>query len=398
MTLRALLRGPLALLALLSTVVPLGLPSAGAQSPEDLRTQAEAIEERLASLRDEIELLVDQLNQAQAEADAAQGQLDIAGATLAALEREQQQRRALLANFAVEAYVRAGSNGAGFLDARTAAEVGVRSSYLRTTSGDQQDLLDGLRAARSDVERQQARLADARQRSEARLEALAKARADVDARIAEEAEVLNATQGRLAELVAEARAQRAAEEARAASEARLAALTASAGPLVAPLDPADAGQVPGSNVPAAGAPPATTGPPTPAEPAAPATPVTPPVPAVRPEAKIAVEAALSQVGVPYVFGGASPAQGFDCSGLIYWAWAQAGRRISRPADWQRDDTIAIRYEDLQPGDLIFYGEPVSHDAMYIGNDLIVNAPYTGEYVRVQSMWYSSKPMTYGRVP
>jgi len=122
-----------------------------------------------------------------------------------------------------------------------------------------------------------------------------------------------------------------------------------------------------------------------------------PPPGLRAEAAIAVQAAMSQIGVPYVFGGASPSAGFDCSGLMYWAYAQAGVSISRPADYQRDDAVRISYEDLQPGDLVFYGEPPSHVGMYIGNDEIVNAPRTGELVGVKNMFYSSKPMTYGRI-
>ena len=114
-------------------------------------------------------------------------------------------------------------------------------------------------------------------------------------------------------------------------------------------------------------------------------------------AAAALQAAYSQLGVPYVYGGASPDGGFDCSGLIYWAYGQAGRSISRPADSQRDDAQPISEGDLQPGDLVFYGEPVSHDAMYIGGGQIINAPYTGEVVRIQDMYYSSKPMTFGRI-
>ena len=111
----------------------------------------------------------------------------------------------------------------------------------------------------------------------------------------------------------------------------------------------------------------------------------------------AVAAAMSQLGVPYVYGGESPEEGFDCSGLVQWSWGVAGRSLSRPADYQRDDTQPISESELQPGDLVFYGEPVSHDAIYIGDGMIINAPYTGEVVRIQSMYYSSKPMTFGRV-
>jgi cell wall-associated NlpC family hydrolase len=106
---------------------------------------------------------------------------------------------------------------------------------------------------------------------------------------------------------------------------------------------------------------------------------------------------MSQLGVPYVYGGASPEEGFDCSGLLQWAWAAAGRSLSHAADWQRDETQPISEAELRPGDLVFYGEPPSHDAMYVGDGMIINAPYTGEVIRIQSMYYSSKPMTFGRV-
>ena len=274
------------------------------------------------------------------------------------------------------------------LNAANVTEVGVRRSYLVAATGDQQDLIDGLRSA---SEMSRGKSATPHRRRKPRRPGSARwpkpaPRSSVSSQT--KIELLDSANGRLGELVAEEEAARAADEARAAEAARQQELAAAA--------PSRAqrhrcAKVPDTAQPAeprATAAPATTAPPPPR----------PPVPASRPEAQRAVEAALSQVGVPYVYGGASPSQGFDCSGLIYWAYAQAGKSISRPADYQRDDSIPLSYEELQPGDLVFYGEPVSHDAMYIGNDLIVNAPFTGEFVRIQSMWYSSKPMTYGRIP
>lgn len=373
-------------------VAALFAPAAEAQSVDELRTQAQAIEARLVDLRNDIELLIEQSNQAQAAADTAADQLALADATLAALDRERHLHRAQLADFAVRAYVNGGDlSELEVLNADDATELGVRRSYLVAATGDQQDLLDGLRAASEDVDRQRRRTAEARETASARLDELADARTNIERLMAEEDELLSSTNGRLGELVAEAEAARAAEEARVAEAARLQELAAAATPNA--LVPVGASAAPGTATEEPSQPNTPPSPPTTAAPAP-----QPLVPAASPAAQRAVEAALSQVGVPYVYGGASPSQGFDCSGLIYWAYAQAGKSISRPADYQRDDSIPISYEQLQPGDLIFYGEPVSHDAMYIGNDLIVNAPYTGEYVRVQSMWYSSKPMTYGRVP
>lgn len=382
-------------MAVVILVAALFAPPAGAQSPDDLRTQAQAIEARLDGLRNDIELLVEQANQATAAADTATAQLALADGTLAALDRERALHREQLAEFAVRAYVDGGDlSRLDLLTSGDATEAGIRRSYLVLATGDQRDLIDGLRAASEDVERQRRRTADAKETAAARLSGVADARAEVERLMADEDQLLAATNGRLGVLVAEAEAARAAEEARAAEATRLQQLAA------APAVLAPSGTIEGSPDTEGSAGTDAPSSPTPSE-ASPVTsppPPRPPVPAARPEAQRAVEAALSQVGVPYVYGGASPSQGFDCSGLIYWAYAQAGKSLSRPADYQRDDSIPITYEQLQPGDLIFYGEPVSHDAMYIGNDLIVNAPYTGEFVRVQSMWYSSKPMTYGRVP
>jgi cell wall-associated NlpC family hydrolase len=192
---------------------------------------------------------------------------------------------------------------------------------------------------------------------------------------AHQEDLLASVEGRLAELLAAEEQRRAAEEEERARAASLAAAAA------VPRAPAEEEAVEATTSAAS------------APTRAPAISVSAP----RAGAQVAVDAALSMIGVPYVFGGNSPDVGFDCSGLMQWAWGQAGVSIPRPADYQRDALQPISVDQLQPGDIIFYGEPVSHDAMYIGGEMIVNAPYTGEYVRVQSMWYSSKPMTYGRV-
>jgi peptidoglycan DL-endopeptidase CwlO len=104
----------------------------------------------------------------------------------------------------------------------------------------------------------------------------------------------------------------------------------------------------------------------------------------------AVQIALGEQGVPYVWGGASPS-GFDCSGLVMWAYAQVG--ISLPhytgALWNVGTHVSV--DQLEPGDLVFFhGE--SHVGMYIGGGQFVQAPHTGDVVKVSSLsdpWYSS---------
>jgi cell wall-associated NlpC family hydrolase len=111
----------------------------------------------------------------------------------------------------------------------------------------------------------------------------------------------------------------------------------------------------------------------------------------------AVSAALSQLGVPYVFGGtrstATPPPGFDCSGLTQWAWAQAGVSIPRTSEDQWAGLPHVSLTDLEPGDLIFTeGSPPGHVVMFVGSGpygslTVVQAPHTGTNVSYSSALY-----------
>ena len=104
-------------------------------------------------------------------------------------------------------------------------------------------------------------------------------------------------------------------------------------------------------------------------------------PACPRAAATAVQAAESRVGDPYVWGAAGPGE-FDCSGLVEWAYAQAGVSLPHYSGSQYDDTVQIPMSDLEPGDLVFPADPGEHVAMYVGNGEIVQAPYTGANVQI----------------
>jgi cell wall-associated NlpC family hydrolase len=103
-----------------------------------------------------------------------------------------------------------------------------------------------------------------------------------------------------------------------------------------------------------------------------------------------VLAAESQLGVPYVFGGASPSQGFDCSGLVQWAWGQNGVSIPRTTEVQWPALTHVSLGALEPGDLLFYynldaDSQVDHVVMYVGSgpygtNTVIQAPFTGSTV------------------
>jgi cell wall-associated NlpC family hydrolase len=90
-----------------------------------------------------------------------------------------------------------------------------------------------------------------------------------------------------------------------------------------------------------------------------------------------VAAARSQIGTPYRWGGNTP-RGFDCSGLSSGAYAQAGRTIPRTSRQQA--AAATRVRNPQPGDLVIYGNPVSHLGIYTGNGMMVHSSRPGRPV------------------
>ncbi|GAA2340051.1 C40 family peptidase [Saccharopolyspora halophila] len=95
----------------------------------------------------------------------------------------------------------------------------------------------------------------------------------------------------------------------------------------------------------------------------------------------AVNAALSKQGSPYVWGAKGPSS-FDCSGLMQWAYEQAGVSIGASTKTQVNDGKSVSASNLKPGDMIFYYQPVSHVSMYIGNGKAVHAPTSGDVVKV----------------
>jgi cell wall-associated NlpC family hydrolase len=98
-------------------------------------------------------------------------------------------------------------------------------------------------------------------------------------------------------------------------------------------------------------------------------------------ARIAVTFALHQVGKPYVFGSAGP-DSFDCSGLTMSAWGAAGVHLPHSAYEQYSYGTHVPESQLEPGDLIFFYNPIGHVTIYIGDGLMVSAPTEGEDVQV----------------
>lgn len=101
---------------------------------------------------------------------------------------------------------------------------------------------------------------------------------------------------------------------------------------------------------------------------------------LSPRAAAAVRAARGAVGKPYVWGQNGP-HGFDCSGLIQWAYAQAGTSLPRTSQAQAGAGRAVPLDQARPGDIVVYRSDASHVGMYVGDGQVVHSPYPGAAVR-----------------
>jgi cell wall-associated NlpC family hydrolase len=110
-------------------------------------------------------------------------------------------------------------------------------------------------------------------------------------------------------------------------------------------------------------------------------PQVPDVPAPSGNAQAAIDFALAQLGDAYVYGAAGP-DAWDCSGLTMGAWSAAGVALPHASSVQAGMGTAVSYEDLQPGDLVFYYSPISHVGLYIGDGQLVHAPNPSSVVEI----------------
>ncbi len=97
-----------------------------------------------------------------------------------------------------------------------------------------------------------------------------------------------------------------------------------------------------------------------------------------------VKTALTYLGVPYVWGGATPS-GFDCSGLVQYVYLQHGIYLPHYSGFQAQMGIEVPLAQIAAGDLVAFRAPVSHIGIYIGNGLFIQAPRTGDVVKVSRL-------------
>ncbi len=371
-------------------------PTLRPQSAAELQARAKDIADRLDKMNMRSDQLDEQYNDARLEVKSLQDQLAQNQAAVDAAKAALGDGRQLARKFAIDAYVSGGSVGAELSQQQGNDAAGRRQTYLSVLQGDKQQVLDDLDASRQDLADKEAVLAAAKKRIDGKVAALDATKAELTDSIAEQTKLLNDTKGQLgAALKAEQeRRQRAAAAAAAVQLARQAAQEQAA------RARASAVRVTGNATPATRAPSTTrldddeetdggTGSGGPE--------IAFPDVAATGAAATAIAAAKSQLGVPYRWGGSTPGVGFDCSGLIMYAYAKAGRSLPHSSRALYSMTQRLSAGDLQPGDLVFGGSPVHHVGLYIGNGLMIHAPHSGDVVRIASIYSTSKPVTFGRL-
>ena len=273
----------------------------------------------------------------------------------------------------------------------TLIEVLISSGSV-TAAADQVDLRDrigeqdaqvvgGLRDNKARLAELRTQLEKDREKAEEAVAAREREKGRIERLLAQRQAVLDSASNELRGLVAaeerrrEQEAARQAEIARQRDAAETATATNGGAPASAPA---------GSSAPSVSS-----------EPTAPSTPApsasepvqeqpTASVPSASGNAR-AAQFAMTQLGVPYVWGGASPSGGFDCSGLASWAYAQIGKSVPHftGAIWAAFPRVPSG--QLEPGDLVFFRADLGHMGIYIGGGQYVNAPQTGDVVKVSSL-------------
>jgi len=325
-----LLAAVLAALALF--LVSAGLSSA-ATSQQDL-AQAKA---KLAELNTRLDALVEQFDAANLQLRAAEGRLADARTAAVLALADAARARALFGERARQAYEGVGSGLDVVLGATTLSEFTDRLEFLNDVAQQDVDAASQADATRLVAERASAVLQQATQDRQSILDTLAARKADIQAAIASQQDLVKRLEKEL-------------------SKQAVARILSQPGP---PPDPG--GPVPTPD------------------------PTPPPPPPPNPGADTAVAAARSVIGVPYKWGGDNPQEGFDCSGLTMWAWAQGGVSLPHSSAAQYGAIPHVSKDSLRPGDLLFFYQPISHVGMYVGNNEMIHSTHPGGSVTLDTL-------------
>jgi cell wall-associated NlpC family hydrolase len=329
------------------------------------RAEARQVEAQLNALNARVDAAVQAYDEAVAKRDKVTAAIRVNTAQLRLARHNLHVSESELAQVLVSGYKSSGQSAAEYvLASGSFSDLITRVDVVRRTDALQAQVVHQVQVDKRVVETRQAKLKRER-RAAVKLVAHARAeRARVQAMVGHENAVLAGIKGKIAQLIKQQQARRAeiARE-RAAAARRQAAEQAAAPPPPSPGTGRTGGG--GAGFPAP-----------------------PPAGSIGEQA---VAIAERELGVPYVWGGASPA-GFDCSGLTMWVYAQLGIQLDHFTGSQWEAGPHVPRADLEPGDLVFFEPDIGHVGIYIGNNLFIHAPHTGTVVQISSLtgWYAAE--------
>lgn len=354
-------------LGLASTVVLTTRP-ASADQIGDAKAQAAAITAKIQATQAQIQTLTGQVTAADYRLSQLSGQIAASQKEMAKDRVSVNKDEGQLRTEAISDYTNSGTNNEiTQMFSSNVATSGIRSEYSSIATGNVTTTVDNLNTAQGRLQATENALQRQKAQATATRNGLQSSENQADALVQQDQQTLANVNANIQHLVAEQQAA-AAAAAKAAAEASFnARLAASRQAQAAAQATTSTGS--GSSSQGGGG---SSGGGSAANP-----------PAVPPGATGAIEAAESQLGVPYVWGGETPGVGFDCSGLVQWSWAQAGVSLPRTSGAQFGATTQIPLADIEPGDLLFYGPDGSeHVAMYVGGGEMIEAPETGQVVHI----------------
>jgi peptidoglycan DL-endopeptidase CwlO len=338
----------------------LAVGSASAQSVQSKREQAEAIMTQIEQLDMEVGQAAEAWNLANIELDQIEADLALNGRHLVAARKSLGVAQNRIAQRLRDLYVHGDGDSTleVILGARSLDDVLDRLEAISRVSSQDAEILRDVKQYRKEVETRRERLKEARASQEQVVAQRAAQQQAIESQLSERQRLLSSVKDEIARMQAEERRRQAALEAQA--RARLAAAQAAAQQAQSAPSSALSSSTPGESV----------------------------IPRALPpdgsRAAQVVAIAMQYLGVPYRWGGSSPSEGFDCSGLVSYVYAQIGIYLPHHAASQYGYGVAVSRDDLQAGDLVFFSG-LGHMGMYIGGGQYIHAPHTGDVVKISSM-------------